>query len=64
MIWTDIPAEQRATVIEHLTREAERLEQDADRLARASAALGRPSLTEGQLEGARAYRAAIALLTG
>ena len=64
MSWTDISPELRAHVIEHLTREAERLEQDADRLMGASAALGRPSLTEDQIQSALAYREAIARLSG
>ena len=63
MSWTRISPELRTHVIEHLAREAERLEQDADRLSGASAALGRPSLIEGQIEAALAYREAIALLT-
>jgi acyl-CoA reductase-like NAD-dependent aldehyde dehydrogenase len=62
MSWTNIPQDHRAQVLEHLAREAERLEQDADRLAAASAKLGRPSLTEGQIQGALAFREAIALL--
>ncbi len=63
MSWNRISPELRTLVLEHLNREAERLEQDADRLSRASAALGRPSLTEDQLQAATAYREAIALLT-
>ncbi len=63
MSWNRISPELRTQVIEHLVREAERLEQDADRLSAASAALGRPSLTEGQIQAALAYREAISLLS-
>ena len=63
MSWNRLDPELRTQVIEHLAREAERLEQDADRLSRASAALGRPSLTEAHFEAALAYRDAIEALT-
>lgn len=60
--WTTVSPELRNQVLDHLTREAERLEQDADRLLVASRTLGRPSLTEGQMQAAEAFRAAISLL--
>lgn len=63
MSWSATPEVCRAEVIAHLQREAERLEQDADRLSPAATTLGRPSLTEGQIQSALAYREAIELLS-
>ena len=63
MSWSAVPEVHRAAVIAHLQIEAERLEQDADRLSPAASRLGRPSLTEGQIQSALAYREAIDVLS-
>ncbi|MCA9593018.1 MAG: hypothetical protein KC776_06890 [Myxococcales bacterium] len=64
MAWADFPEDQRALVLDVLTREAERLEREAVQLSQAAQRLGRPSLVERQELRANAFRAAIDLLTG
>ncbi len=63
MSWQEFPEDQRALVIDVLTREAERLEREAVQLQQAAQHLGRPSLVERQELRANAFRAAIELLT-
>lgn len=62
MRWADIPSEARQTVLETLRAEAQRRQTEAQRGQGVAAALGRPSLTEGPLEVAVAFAAALELL--